>query len=189
MTTKAKKELSPEMMDVERAALRVNEAGMELDSRVDAFKTELQELIGRHLPGLRRGVGVLARAEAEAFLLVEKIPEQFTKPATVILHDVKLGYSTSAGSLDYDDEGTVVKLIEKRMPDRADELIRIEKKLNKDAIKRLPDSDMKTICCRIEGAGRRVLVKRTAGEVDEMMEALRVGLVETILTTNLQGSN
>lgn len=184
MKTEAKKttkELTPELTVIEHAAREYNDEALELDAKVDAFKAGLQALVADHLPAIRRQVGVVARREAELTALVEQHPEQFEKPATLVLHGVKVGYSTSVGALAFDDEATVIRLIETRMADRVDELVRVERSLNKDAVKRLDEKEQKLIGCRIDGAGRVVLVKRAAGELDKMVDRLKAALVAGML--------
>lgn len=180
-TAKATKELTPELTVIEHAAREYNEEALELDAKVDAFKAGLQTLVADHLPAIRRQVGVVARREAELQALVEQHPEQFEKPATLVLHGVKVGYSTSVGALAFDSEETVIKLIETRLAARADELVRTEKSLNKDAVKRLDAKDQKLIGCWIDGAGRAPFIKRSAGEIDKMIDRMRTALVEGML--------
>lgn len=171
----------PSLAQIESACREYDEQVCALNERISAFNDELAAVKARHLAGIKRQAGVVARHEAELTQLVEAAPDLFKKPRTAIFHSTKIGYATSPGQLAFDDEDAVIRLIKAKLKDRAEELIRTTEKLNKDAAKRLPAADLSRIGCRIDGAGDVVVVKRTDGEVEKLVNKMIEKLVEAVI--------
>lgn len=169
------------LSQIETACREYDEQVAALNERISAFNDDLAAVKAKHLAGIKRQAGVVARNEAELTQLVESAPDLFKKPRTAIFHSTKVGFTTSPGQLVFDDEETVIKLIKAKLKDRAEELIRTTEKLNKDAAKRLPATDLARIGCRIDGAGDQVVVKRTDGEVEKLVNKMIEKLVEAVV--------
>jgi hypothetical protein len=136
-----------------------------LNVAIDALKREQLPVIKRHL---RRAFEL----ENELRGLVECNPQLFTKPRTVVLHGVKLGFQKGAGAISFDDPEHVCKLIEKKLPDMADVLISRNPKPVKKALQQLSVQQLKAIGCQVEEAGDRVVVKAVDSAVDKLVTAL-----------------
>jgi hypothetical protein len=136
-----------------------------LNDAITALKRDQLPLIKRHL---RRAFEV----ENELRGLVEANPHLFTKPRTVVLHGVKLGFQKGSGGISFDDPEHVCKLIQKKLPDMADVLIKNDPKPIKKALQQLTVQQLKSIGCEVEEAGDRVVVKAVDSAVDKLVTAL-----------------
>lgn len=136
-----------------------------LNDAITALKREQLPLIKRHL---RRAFDL----ESDLRNLVEASPHLFTKPRTVVLHGVKLGYQKGAGAISFDDPDHVCKLIQKKLPELADVLITSNPKPVKKALQQLTVAQLKSIGCQVEEAGDRVVVKAVDSAVDKLVTAL-----------------
>lgn len=153
-----------------------------LDSLVAELESDLEEVKRRHLKRIKSQAGVVASAEAVLRSSVEANPELFRKPRTLTVSGIKFGYTTSDGRVTYTDADAVIRAIRRKFTDEvADGLIRTKEEPNKDAIKALSAEDRTAIGCTIEGAGEMVLVKRTAGEIDAMINKLMRTMVESMV--------
>lgn len=137
----------------------------ELNLAIDALKRQQLPVIKRHL---RRAFEL----ESELRGLVEANPHLFVKPRTVVLHGVKVGFQKGAGGITFDDPQHVCKLIEKKLPDLADVLIKNDPKPIKKALQQLSVQQLKAIGCEVEEAGDRVVVKAVDSAVDKLVTAL-----------------
>ncbi len=143
----------------------------ELNDAIAALKRNQLPVIKRHL---RRAFEL----ENELRAMVEANPHLFTKPRTVVLHGVKLGYQKGAGGISFDDPDHVCKLIQKKLPELADVLIKNEPKPIKKALQQLTVQQLKAIGCEVEEAGDRVVVKAVDSAVDKLVTALLKGIAD-----------
>lgn len=143
----------------------------ELNDAIAALKRNQLPVIKRHL---RRAFEL----ENELRGLVEANPHLFTKPRTVVLHGVKLGFQKGAGAISFDDADHVCRLVEKKLPELADVLIVTTKKPVKKALQQLTVQQLKAIGCQVEEAGDRVVVKAVDSAVDKLVSALLKGIAD-----------
>jgi hypothetical protein len=168
--------------EIEKLSARYEDTSTTLEEMLAALEADLDAVKRKHLRGLKHQAGIVAAAEAELRSAVEAAPHLFKKPRTLTMHGVKVGFSVSEGKLVWDDEETVVALIKKHFPDQEHVFLRTCEEPNKDALKlELDERDLKRIGCRIEGAGDVVLVKRTAGDVEKLIDKLKTKLVEAMV--------
>jgi phage host-nuclease inhibitor protein Gam len=154
-----------------------------LESMISDLEKDLEAAKQKHLRNIKRQAGVVANCEAELRSLIESGAELFTKPRTITVHGVKVGYTTSTGRLEFDDEETVIALIKKFRKDDADSFIRRKESVNKDALKTLEIADLRKLGCVIEDSGDVVVLKRVAGDVEKIINKLIGKLVEAMVET------
>lgn len=143
-----------------------------LAGTVGGLNDELEQVKRKYLARIRREVAAAKDAEANLRSAIEGSPELFTKPRTVTVHGVKVGFQKGKGKVVFEDADQVLKLIKKHLGDQAELLIVTEEKPNKDAIAQLPAADVKRIACSVVGTGDQVVIKDAAGEVDKLVAAL-----------------
>lgn len=153
----------------------------ELEEMIAALEADLEAVKAKHLRGLKKQAAIVAAREAELTSAVEASPGQFEKPRTLVIHGCKIGYTNSTGSVAFEDEEQVVKLIEKHFPKRFDELVKTEHTPRKDALRTLLAGELAKLGCRIDGAGDVVLVKRVAGDVEKLINKLIEKLVSAMV--------
>jgi hypothetical protein len=152
-----------------------------LEKQIDKLDADLAEVKRRHMAALKRQAGVVANREAHLRGLVEGAQELFKQPRTLVIGGVKIGFTESAGAIAFDDENQVVELIKANLPKRFAELVKTEYSVRKNALKNLTDDLRAQIGCRIDGAGDTVIVKRTAGDVEKLINKLIAKLAEAIV--------
>jgi hypothetical protein len=169
------------LADIERACKAYSDESTKLNDLVSALDADLAKVKQDHIAGIKRQATVVARREAELAQHRDDAPDLFVKPRTVIMHGVKVGYTTSIGRIDYDDEAAVIRQIRAKLADRADELIRSEESLIKDALKRLTPAELARIGCRIDGAGNIGILKLVGGDIEKLIDKLIAKMVAGII--------
>jgi hypothetical protein len=160
---------------IETACQRYDAEAEKLDSMIAALEADLDAVKKKHLRALKGQAAVVATREAELRNDIEARPELFRKPRTVIFHGVKAGFTDSKGKLvwDLEDEELVGLLKRKFKTDDEWKDYVIEKlSPSKDALRTLDADTQAKLGLRIEGAGDTVVLKRTAGDVEKMMDKL-----------------
>ena len=140
----------------------------ELNGKVEALKRET-------MPKLKKAIGRAAEHQAELNALIEKNPELFTRPKTVIFSGIKLGYQKGKGSLEFNSAESVIKLIRKHFPEKAEVLIETKESPVKTELAKLPAADLKRLGCTLVGTGDAVLIKPADSDVDKLVDALLKG--------------
>jgi len=163
------------MKEIEASTKIYSEARTKMAEIVAAWQEGLDALKKDHLPRVRRQVQRLHELESDLKGLIEQAPELFVKPKTVVLHGVKVGYAKGEGTISWEDQDKVVQLIEKRMPELAEQLIKTTKKPLKGGLEQLTVQQLKSIGCTVEEAGDRVVVRAVDKDVDKLVTALLKG--------------
>lgn len=168
------------LAQVETACERFEKESSSLDTLITDLETDLEAIKQKHIKSIKRQAGAVASRQADLQSLLERGAGLFTKPRTITVHGVKVGYTTSPGSLQFDDEETVINLIKRYHKQETETYIRTEESVNKDALKLLPAVDLAKLGCRIEGAGDTVVLKRVSGDVEKLINKMITKLVEAI---------
>lgn len=150
------------LIELDTAAKTYSTARADVSERVANLDAALREIYRRHMPGLRKAIAVAKTAQDAAAAAVERHPDMFKKPRTMVLHGITLGFKKGAGKIDWDcDDDVLVQRIEKLF--KGDEttlglLIITEKKPAKDALKALDAKDLAKLGVTIDGVGDFVIV-------------------------------
>lgn len=160
------------MENIENLTRDYADARSSLAARVQAYQDELEKVKRRLLPGIKRAAEAAAAAGDRLHAELERHPELFVKPKSVILHGIRVGYQKAKGAIAWDDEEKVVALIHKHFPDQADVLIKVTEKPVKSALQQLQAADLKRLGVTIVETGDSVLIKAVDGEVEKLVDAL-----------------
>lgn len=152
-----------------------------LELLIGDLEADLAEVKRKHIAKIKRQAGVLARLKAELISGIESSPNLFTKPKTLTVNGVKVGFASSVGKLVFEDEQQVLKLIRKHFPDREELLISKTEEPNKSTLKKLPAEDLARLQCEIEGEGDTVVVSRVAGDIEKLVGKLMEKMVEAMV--------
>ena len=144
----------------------------QLAQAVGDLQDELRVIERKYLPIVKRRVAVAKDAQAALRAAIEESPSLFTKPRTLTLYGVKVGYQKGKGTMDWEDDERVVLLIKRHFPKQAEILISTVEKPSKAALGELPVDDLKRLGITVEGTGDVVVIKDAAGEVDKLVKAL-----------------
>lgn len=151
-----------------------------LAESVNALNAAIAALQRDHLPGIKRQLGRAFEAENALQALVQANPHLFTKPRTVVLHGVKVGYEKGVGGIEFDDGDQVVALIRKKLPELADVLIVTKESPVKKALNQLTVQQLKAIGCTVREAGDRVVVRAVDSAVDKLVTAMLKGISDQL---------
>ncbi|MDR3352837.1 MAG: hypothetical protein LBO00_07565 [Zoogloeaceae bacterium] len=167
------------LAEIERRAKLYADARENLSDIVASLTAGIEEMKRRALGDIKRAVARAAEHHDQLFALVESAPELFTKPRTLTLHGIRLGYQKGKGGIVWDDANAVVAAIQKHLPDQAEDLIRWTAKPLKEAINQLDVSELKRIGCRVVDTGDQIIIKPVDSEVDKLVDALLKDATET----------
>lgn len=143
-----------------------------LSDAMTKMTKEVEVIKAKHLPNIRALVIAGQDSASSLKAAIEDAPELFEKPRTRSLHGIKIGFSTSAGKVEFEDGDTVVKLIKKNLPDQASVLIKSKEAPVKAALKGLNQEQLEQIGAKIAGAGELVVLTPTDSELDKLVDAL-----------------
>lgn len=151
-----------------------------LTERATAMHTEIERIKGIYLRGIKNSVAATAQAQAELLAAIAEAPSLFDKPRSMVLHGIKFGFKKGTGSLDWDDDAQVTKLVRKHFPEQFDVLIKTTEKPIKGALGNLTAAELKRIAVTVEDTGEVVFAKDTTAEVDKLVKALLKGAEEEV---------
>ena len=166
---------------IEKSCQAYESDAAELETSIRALELELEQVKSRHLGKIKRQAAAVATSEAALRNQIEASPGLFIKPRTLTIHGIKVGYTTSKGSVVFADEESVIKRIRQFLAGEEDTYIRTKESVDKDAVRTLDAADLKRIGCTIEGQGDTVVVTRTSGEVEKLINKLVTKLVESLV--------
>jgi len=154
-----------------------------LETLIGDLEADLAAVKAKHLRKLKQQASVVAASQAELFSLVERAPGLFTKPRTITVHGVKVGYTLANGTLEFEDEAAVIALLKKHHKADAGLFIRTIEEVDKNALRTLSAPELAKLGCRIDGAGDVVILKRVAGDVEKLLNKLINRMVEAMAET------
>lgn len=166
------------LADIEAKACAASEARELLTAEVQALNDEIEAAKRARIRTLKRLVARAAQLQVDLLDLVHGAPHLFEKPKSQIFHAMKCGYARSRGSIDWDDDETVVARIEKLFPAQADQLINVKKTPSKTALVELTGKELKTLGVTVIDAGDVAFVRPIDGAVDKLVNALLKGAVD-----------
>lgn len=160
------------MQNIETLTRDFADARSGLAARVQAYQDEVEKIKRRLLPGIKRAVETAATTRDRLRNEIERQPELFVRPKSVILHGVRVGYQKAKGVIEWDDEEKVVALIHKHFPDQTELLLKTVERPLKTALAQLPAADLKRLGVTVTDSGDEVLIKPVDGAVDKLVDAL-----------------
>lgn len=165
---------------IDAAARKFAEQQRELRFLVESLQAEIDDAKRRAMKKIRQAVDRTSNARQVLHALVEQRPDLFVKPRTVVIDGVKVGFQKQKGGLVIVDEERTCALIRKKLPDVADQLIRVTEKPIKEALNQLSAFDLKAIGVQVTADTDEVLIKDTASDVDKLVAALLKDAAETV---------
>lgn len=164
--------------DIEIRAKRYAESRERLAAIVSELNAGIEALKRQAMPDLKRAVANATGHHDALRAIIEKAPELFVKPRSVVFHGIKLGYQKGKGKIEWEDADQVVRLIKKHFPEQADVLIATAEKPAKDALNNLTAAELKKLGISVTEGGDAVFIKPADSAVDKMVDALIAGATE-----------
>lgn len=153
-----------------------------LDTLIAELESDLNVVKQHHIRRIKQQAGRCAMAEAVLRSGVAAYPNLFETNRTHTVNGIKFGFTTSTGRVTWTDVDLVLQSIRANLPEQMQHsLIRVNEEPIKDAIKKLTAEQQRLIGCTIEGAGEVVIVKRAAGEVEQLINKLMKTMVDSMI--------
>lgn len=160
------------LIEIEAHTKTFADVRAELADVVGALNDEIERARRKRLADIKRLVARCADKHAALKAAIEAAPDLFEKPRTHVFHGIKVGFRKGSGSVDWEDDDQVVRLIEKHFPEQLDLLVKTTKKPIKNGLLQLSVAELKKIGCTAEETGDVVVIKPTDSEVDKVVNAL-----------------
>lgn len=165
----------PTMTEIEARTKAYADARNRLSEIVTELTDGIEALKRDNLPRVRRAIARTAELESLLKADLANAAELFTKPKSVVLHGIRVGFEKGKGAIQFEDEDKVVQLIERRLPELAEQLVKTTKKPLKTGLAQLTVQQLKSIGCTVEEVGDQVLVRAVDKDVDKLVGALLKG--------------
>lgn len=160
------------------------ELGDSIKRILDTVESQIRDVIDENLPAVRELARSYAVSEAEIIEQLHAAVDDFKKPRTRIFSGIKVGFQTGKGSVVFDegDEAACITRIEESLltADLVKSLIRVEKSVNKDAVKRLDPETLERIGCTIDKPENEVVFSSVDGEIEKLFKTLHTKLVSSM---------
>jgi hypothetical protein len=161
------------MTEIEQLTRDYAEARSYLSGVVSRLQEELERVKHPALPLIREAVGKTSETHSKLYAAVEAAPELFTKPKTITIAGIRVGYMKQKGKVVIEDEEAVIARMRKLLPkDQVELLIRITESVHKPSVYDLSAGDLKRLGITITDDGEAVVIKPVDGEVDKLVNAL-----------------
>ncbi len=160
------------MERIEKLTRNYADARERLAETVQALEDKIEAIKRQYLPGIKIQVGIATQEKADLKAAVEDSKELFAKPRTVIISGIKVGFEKGKGRIEWEDNDTVVRLIEKHFPDQAEVLVQTKKKPVKKALANLSASELKKLGIQVEDTGDQVVIKPTDSQIEKLVDKL-----------------
>jgi len=160
------------MERIEKLTRNYADARERLAETVQSLEDKIEAIKRQYLPGIKIQVGIASQEKAALKAAIEASKELFVKPRPVIISGIKVGLEKGKGKIDWDDNDTVVRLIEKHFSDQAEVLIQTKKKPVKKALANLSAAELKKLGIQVEDTGDQVVIKPTDSQIEKLVDKL-----------------
>jgi len=160
------------LIEIDSLTKSFADARAELAEVVGGLNIEIERAKRKRLADIKRLVARCADKHDALKGAIESAPALFDKPRTHVFHGIKVGFRKGTGSVDWEDDEQVAKLIERHFPEQLDLLVKTTRKPVAKALLQLSVAELKKIGCTAEETGDVVVIKPTDSEVDKVVNAL-----------------
>lgn len=175
------KPTSPEIIRIANLCLEYEAACMTLETVIADLEERIRHTKDETMPNLKRAAAKVASFEAQLQEEITDHPDLFRKPKTLTLHGVRVGYLEAPGKLEIDDEGTAITKLRTILGhEDADQYIATKETLRKDLVRDLDPKVLARLGARVVGAGDQVIIRRSAGEIEKLLNKMVSKLVEAM---------
>ncbi|MCR9218961.1 MAG: hypothetical protein NXI21_01925 [Alphaproteobacteria bacterium] len=140
------------LAEIEALASEYQIAHQGLANVVGLVEDRVRAIHAEHALSVRAAAEAEAAAHSALIDAVDRNRALFKSPKSRIFYGVKLGLKKAQDSIRF-DAGAVVRRIQSLLPGKADELLRRTVEVNRDALKRLSQEELRQLgVCRVIGA-------------------------------------
>ncbi|MBI4652241.1 host-nuclease inhibitor Gam family protein [Candidatus Desantisbacteria bacterium] len=160
------------LIEIEKQTCKYAEIRLRLKEEMTMTEARINTIKNETLPKIKKVLTQMVEAESQLKSMMEDSKDSFDKPRTYIFHGIKVGFQKLKGKILWDDDDTVIKLIRKHFPDKADTMIRTLEVPNKQVLSDLPVHDLKKIGVVVTETSDEIIIKSTDSAIDKMINAL-----------------
>lgn len=142
-----------------------------LSEVTDEVRDLRRRAVRERLRSIQSRAANVAAAKARLEDAIDDNRALFEKPKTQSLHGVQFGLRKMPGRLE-GDPAEIVARIDRKLPERAAELVRVKRELNKAAAMRLPARELAAIGASLVQDDDQVVIRAPATDLDKFVEAL-----------------
>lgn len=157
---------------LDAAAKNFADARALLAQRMQAHQAEIAAITKRLMPDIQKAAALAAQAEAGLRTHIDGNRELFTKPRSMTLHGIKLGFQKGKGRISWTDAGKVCELIRTKLPNEADSLIKTTEVPIAAALLNLDIATLKKIGCTVTDTDDQIVIKSANSEIDKLVTRL-----------------
>ena len=160
------------MEDIVALARAFASAREATEALAEDIKALQRKALRGRLRALRSRIAEQAASEEALRAAIQARPDLFVSPRTVAVEGIKFGLRKQPGAVALGDEAQAIRRLRKRLPDRADALIRVRETLDRAALRKLPAAELAQIGITIERATDEVTIAAGRDDLDRVVAAL-----------------
>lgn len=158
--------------EIEKLTKEYSEARDGVGAIVESIEEERRGIEKLFLPKLKKTVAMMTERQARLKAAIEESPEMFVKPRMFVLHGIKVGLQKQKGSITWEDDEQVVKMIKKLLPDTWETYIKVVEKPIKSALESLSVNELKKLGIEAIETGDEVIIKATDSVIEKFIKSL-----------------
>lgn len=169
---------NPALADIRAAAQALANAHRTLTAcgiaQQQALADVVAPVLARFRPLLDAAAGDEAAERAALQALIDRAPDAFVRPRSIVVDGVKCGYRKEQDTLDIGDEAAVIARIRalEETADLAGVLIRTVETLNLDALAELPPQTQRRLGLRRVAGADASFIALVDSDLDKLVKAL-----------------
>jgi len=160
-----------EIKPIEDACLKLTEARDALTAEAEATKAEIEAVMARRRPAIRRQLRRVKALQQAAHDLAAGNPALFAKPKSRIFGGVRIGWRKQVGQMVIADEAAAIRSLRRQLGDSAETLIKVTEKLNRKALAAQPGQVLRKAGVEIVADSDAPFVDFTDRAIDKMINA------------------
>ena len=162
----------PTMKDIDALTAELAKQRSALGQTVHAYQNDLEAAKEKHLEAMRTASKTAAAAWEVLLAALKAAPELFTKPRSVVLHNIKLGWQKGKGGLEISDADNTVALIKRHFPDQVKTLIAVREVPVRDALAQLSAADLKRLGVKVVDTDDQPFIRPADSDTDKLVRSL-----------------
>ncbi len=168
------------MQDIEQETLEYAGAKRRLDEVMTEFRKEADELKASYAADIRKAMSRVTTRHADLYREIAENRDLFGKPRTQEFDGIVIGLKKGRGRLEITDEEQAITVIEEDFAKLAKLLIKTEKSLVKEAVKKLPEETLAAIGAAIVGKEDRIIIEDVDSQLDKVLSSVLKFQVEEL---------
>ena len=142
-----------------------------LASVTDEVREVQRREVRKRLRGIRSRVAEVSATREQLVAAIDENRQLFERPRTRAMHGIKFGLRKQPGRIEGDATQAIAR-IDRRMPDRAQDLVATKRTLVKAALQKLSTRELAALGLTIADTGDAVLVQAAGDDLDRLVDAM-----------------